>query len=775
MEASTHIATDVDVTVTNCDREPIHIPGTVQAHGALLVVDRAGAVVQVSANVGIFIGRESQDVLNQPCSACFVDADGVRLMRALGDGQDWSELNPLPLVTHSGVRVNVIGHRQEGGTVLELEPSEDAIWYPEPQPVQRAIRALNRAATVEALQDAIVTEVKRLTGFDRVMLYRFDRDWNGAVVAEAAREGIGSFLGLRFPASDIPAQARTLYAKNTLRLIPTVEAETAALVPERNPLTRERLDQSACVLRSVSPIHIQYLKNMGVAASMSISVLDEGRLWGLIACHHYAPRYVPYRLRAASDLLGQVFSMQFALRRKQFATSVAADARQHLTRLVERTVEAEHITSVLCGMAEDKHGDEYGEEPGRFSALDLFDADGIAVCLEDEVCLLGQTPSSEHVYALLDWIADRNHEAGRTLVQTDSLRDVLPARLAPIAKDCAGMLAVSVADDWTSAVVWFRKEEPQTVTWGGQQKQAHVEEDGTLTLHPRASFEAWQEQVTGQATAWSDADVEMAGELRRVLVRVILQRAEELARLNADLTRSNAELDAFAYIASHDLKEPLRGITNYAQFLIEDYADELGDDGQAKLLTIARLGQRLDTFIDSLLEYSRVGRHEFTAEEVPIERALEESKELVHARLSEKRGRVDVVGDLPVVLGDAGRIVDVFANLISNGLKYNESEPPIIEVGSVPVARLSENQLERLPENHVLLFVRDNGIGIRPRHFEAVFGIFRRLHGRDQYGGGSGAGLTIVRRIVERHGGVVWVTSDFGEGSTFFFSFPVAP
>ncbi|MEO1076930.1 MAG: ATP-binding protein, partial [Bacteroidota bacterium] len=191
--------------------------------------------------------------------------------------------------------------------------------------------------------------------------------------------------------------------------------------------------------------------------------------------------------------------------------------------------------------------------------------------------------------------------------------------------------------------------------------------------------------------------------------------------------------------------------------------------------TIARLGQRLDTFIDSLLEYSRVGRQEFVAEEVPIERALEEGKELIHARLSEKQGRIDVVGDLPVVLGDAGRIVDVFANLISNGLKYNESVPPIIEVGSVPAARLSENELERLPENHVLLFVRDNGIGIRPRHFEAVFGIFRRVHGRDKYGGGSGAGLTIVRRIVERHGGVVWVTSDFGEGSTFFFSFPVAP
>ncbi|MEL7363221.1 MAG: GAF domain-containing protein, partial [Bacteroidota bacterium] len=383
MEASTYIAPDVEVTVTNCDREPIHIPGTVQSHGALLVVDQAGTVIQVSTNVGTFVGRDAENVLNQPCAAIFSDADGAVLQRIIGSREDWNEINPLPLETASGVQVNVIGHQQGAGTVLELEPSEDAIWYPEPQPVQRAIRALNRAATVEALQDTIVTEVKRLTGFDRVMLYRFDRDWNGAVVAEAAREGIGSFLGLRFPASDIPAQARTLYAKNTLRLIPTVEAETAALVPELNPLTGKRLDQSACVLRSVSPIHIQYLKNMGVAASMSISVLDEGRLWGLIACHHYAPRYVPYRLRAASDLLGQVFSMQFALRRKHFATSVAADARQHLTRLVERTVEAEHITSVLCGRAEDEHGDEYGKEPERFSALDLIDADGIAVCLED--------------------------------------------------------------------------------------------------------------------------------------------------------------------------------------------------------------------------------------------------------------------------------------------------------------------------------------------------------------------------------------------------------
>ncbi|MEM8600276.1 MAG: hypothetical protein AAGF99_10180 [Bacteroidota bacterium] len=222
MDPATYIAPEAEMTTTNCDREPIHIPGTVQAHGAVLVTDANGVVVQVTANAEDVVGVPAPQALGHDCTTLFAEADAVRLQQTLASDADWEDLNPLVLETRGGARVNVIGHRQDAGTVLELEPGEDAAWYPEPQPVQRALRALRAADSVDALQEAIVEEVRRLTGFGRVMLYRFDPSWNGAVVAETAREGIGSFLGLRFPASDIPAQARALYARNRLRLIPTV-------------------------------------------------------------------------------------------------------------------------------------------------------------------------------------------------------------------------------------------------------------------------------------------------------------------------------------------------------------------------------------------------------------------------------------------------------------------------------------------------------------------------------------------------------------------------
>ncbi|MEM9998938.1 MAG: ATP-binding protein, partial [Bacteroidota bacterium] len=762
----TYLAPERPVTLTNCDREPIHIPATVQAHGALLVVDAEGTIVQASASTAAFFGAEAQTLLGSAVRDLLADPDAAQLDVALTDAPDgaWDAYNPLAVATRTGRRCNLIGHRIPGGeqrpscTVLEFEPAEDASWYPNPQPVQRAMAALDRAATVEALQDAVVAEVRRLTGFDRVMLYRFDPDWNGTVVAEAAGEGLGRFLHLRFPATDIPTQARALYLRNRLRLIPTVEGDAVPLVPREDPATGVRLDQSACVLRSVSPIHLQYLQNMGVAASMSISVVNEGQLWGLIACHHYAPRYVPYRLRAAAGLLGQVFAMQLAIKRQQQATAATSEARRALARLVEDLVAADRLAPVLSGPA-----------PGVSPLLDLVEADGAAVWLEDDLQRIGDAPDDQATHAILTWLAQRADSLdpgaldGEKVVQTDRLGEVLPDDLAGVVGGTAGLLAVPIAADWSSALVWFRRPVTQTVTWGGEQKPTTQEADGTLTLHPRASFTAWQERVEGRAVAWSDSEVEIARELSRALVRVVLQRADELARVNADLTRSNAELDAFTYIASHDLKEPLRGITNYAQFLIEDYADELGEDGQAKLLTITRLGQRLDSFIDSLLTYSRVGRLDFEQVPVDLEAAVAEARELLVARLTERGGTVATSSTLPTVTGDPGRIVELLTNLISNGLKYNTAPVPHIEVGVLPPEAYTDAQAERVPAEHVLLYVRDNGIGIRERHLESIFGIFRRLHGRDRYGGGTGAGLTIVRKIAERHGGVVWVESTFGE------------
>jgi signal transduction histidine kinase len=240
----------------------------------------------------------------------------------------------------------------------------------------------------------------------------------------------------------------------------------------------------------------------------------------------------------------------------------------------------------------------------------------------------------------------------------------------------------------------------------------------------------------------------------------VQRRAEALQRLNAELQRRNQELDAFTYIASHDLKEPLRGISNYAQFLIEDYAATLDAEGRQRLVTIQRLIQRMEDLLNSLLRYSRVERVELSQSDLDLTQVVREALDQLQARLQGEHVQVRLPQSLPTVRGDRAQLREVFTNLLSNALKYNDKTEKWVEVGA----------RDATTGGSPIFYVRDNGIGISPEHWEKVFDIFRRLHPHDTYGGGTGAGLTIVKKIIERHGGRIWVESTLGEGSTFFFT-----
>jgi PAS domain S-box-containing protein len=249
--------------------------------------------------------------------------------------------------------------------------------------------------------------------------------------------------------------------------------------------------------------------------------------------------------------------------------------------------------------------------------------------------------------------------------------------------------------------------------------------------------------------------------------------AGELRARNEELLRSNQELDAFAYIASHDLKEPLRGIHNYATFLIEDYADKLDDDGREKLNTLKRLTQRLDTLLDSLLDLSRLGRVDFAPAAVDLNEVVHEIADSLRITLEERKMSVRIPQPLSVVRGDRVLLGEAFRNLITNAMKYNRSERPWVEIGSCPDPRPTIHG-EPTPANATAVYVRDNGIGIPQKHHDMVFRIFKRLHERDAYGGGTGVGLTITKKVVERHGGDIWIGPETaaGEGTTIFFTLP---
>jgi light-regulated signal transduction histidine kinase (bacteriophytochrome) len=734
------------VDQSNCDREPIHIPGMIQPHGALVAFRESDwEVGQISANAPAMLGPGAEGAVGRPLGDV-LGADCLPDLRAALKALD-VERHPrfaftLARSPASPVHLDAIVHRSEGTAVLELDGSRSLRGAGVPEQyhhLKNPLAALNDPDTLAGLCRAAAREARAITGFDRIMIYRFDREWNGTVVAEEKDPSLEPFLDLRYPASDIPRQARELYTRNWLRLIPDVAYLPVPILPAANPATGRPLDLSHSVLRSVSPMHIAYLKNMGVGASMSVSVLRGGKLWGLIACHHRTPRHVTHEMRLACEFLGQAFSLRVSALELAEAERYRLGLQSVQDRLRERMQAA---ADPLEGLA--------GEE-----LPDLAGAQGAAVLYEGRCRLAGRTPTEAEVRDLCAWLDARGMEAPYV---TESLPAEHPSA-ARYADAASGLLALAVPTTVRNYVLWFRPEVIRTVNWAGDPRKPMEQGPGGARLSPRRSFELWKETVRFTSQPWRDHEIEAARELRNHITAAALRRKA------GELSASNEELEAFAYVASHDLKEPLRGIRNYAQFLAADYSGALGEEGTSRLATIEKLTWRMEELIQSLFEHSRAGKTALNLERVDLNAVFGEVREDLSAFLAANRGRLEAAGQLPAVLCDRVRVREIFSNLVTNGIKYNDSADRRVEVGVAA-------GVPRAPGEAAfpVLYVRDNGIGIPARHAETVFRMFKRLHGRDQYGGGAGAGLPIVKRLVDRHGGRIWMESEPGKGTVFYFT-----
>lgn len=748
----TTIDSTQQVDLTNCDREPIHVPGRIQPHGVLLAIAEPELrIVQASANTAQHFGLAPEALLDQPLAQLLGDEYIDYLRNTLAIEQ--LDQNPLYIwtaqINGSEQRFDGLIHRHQGVLILELEPADTSRsvksdFY---RIVKSIVGKLQRTTSFEAFCDAAALEVRALTGFDRVMIYRFDADGHGEVIAEALADSLEPFLGLHYPASDIPKQARALYLRNWLRLIPDARYAPADIVPTLTPGTNAPLDLSYSVLRSVSPIHLEYLANMGVRASMSISLVDDGELWGLIACHHYAAKHLPYEVRSACEFLGQAVSLQLTAKQNTEDYEYRARISAVGAQLVQQMAQADRWEQALTA-----------DSP---NLLDLIGSGGAALVFDGQVTTLGQTPADQDIQALIAWLGTQP-ESG--IYSSASLASGYPA-LARCKDTASGVLAAPISREMGEYLLWFRPEVIQTVDWGGEPAKAvELHEDG-VRLSPRKSFELWRQTVALHALPWKSYEIAAAAELRNAILTVVLRRAAELARLNAELERSNIELDAFAYIASHDLKEPLRGLHNYAHFLLEDYGQQIDADGQAKLQTLVRLTQRMETLIDTLLHYSRVGRTDLAMQQTDLNTLIREIADRLAMSLEQHQVQLRIPRPLPTITCDQIRLGEVFYNLILNAIKYNDKPEKWIEIGYLqPESSAGRQRLA------YTFYVRDNGIGIHAKHFETIFRIFKRLHARDQFGGGSGAGLTIAKKIVERHGGKIWLESQVGAGTAFFFT-----
>jgi chemotaxis family two-component system sensor kinase Cph1 len=743
-----------NVDFSNCDRELVQYPGAVQPHGAMIIVDELDYVVlQTSANCEHFLGRSPKQLLGKKITEVLGDGAAAFFERLHRMSLDNTPVHVVrEFFAGSAGGVNIFAHRCDGVLILELElisheiePSNGNLY----SDVRATIALLQATKGLQDFFDLAVERIRDFTGYDRVMAYKFAEDGSGHVIAEAKRDDLEPYLGLHYPATDIPAPARRLFSLSWLRHLPDVDYVAVPLVPENHPRTGKAIDMSYAMLRSVSVMYSDYLKNMGVKSTMVMPLMKDGALWGLIsAMHHSAPRHVPYEARMAAEFLAHMLSLLTAAKED----AEGADRRLRMTSVIDQLVEA------LC--REPDHHASLGDRDRKLNLLSLIDAQGAAVVSRGEVSLMGETPTEQQVRDLAAWLL----RANQPVFATDRLPEVYPA--AESYKSVAsGVVGARLSSQDPEYVLWFRPEHIEIVKWAGDPKKPVKvsETDGEIRLMPRTSFALWKESVTGRCDPWHKYDKEAVVELRQAIMEVILNRAAQIERANRALAEANIELDSFAYVASHDLKEPLRGIHHMASFLKRGLTDSLDPQERQQLETILALTRRMDELIESLLQYSRTGRTDLAIVQTNLDAVVDEALIACKMLISETHTEIRRSRSLGFAYCDPVRAGEVFSNLITNAIKYNDKPERWVEIG------VDQDGPKRY-------YVRDNGIGIEAELRERIFEIFRRIHGPEEFGGGVGAGLTIARRIVERHGGNMWVDSELGEGSIFYFTLgPEAP
>lgn len=739
--------------LTSCDREPIHAPGFIQPHGLLFGFSRDGLrLTAISANADRHLGRDPYDLLDGSL-ADVLDGPSYKAVAAASDLANGESVRfgRVGLFGHPEKAWRATLHADTDGLLLELEfaPQDtDIAALTQFERFQTITHRLQSVSDVEATCRRLVEEVRRLTEYDHVMLYRFAPDWSGEVVAEESNGIMPSYMGLHFPQSDIPVQARALYVRNVERQIPDVGYRPVPLLCSRpGPL-----DISQAGLRSVSPMHVAYLRNMGVGAAMSISLLRRGELWGLIACHHRTAHRVSLEIRQACVLLGQLAMARLGLIEEAEFAQHAIAAMAVETALLHEAVE----------------GRDYHEAPQRNSGavLNLLDASGLVISCGGSVTTLGDTPGQPMLDRLLEWLSAREP----AVLATDNLADLLPG--GGTIREAAGILAVPLGGVAKDMLVWLRPEITRTVSWAGDPVKPVETVQGQERLTPRQSFAAWAEEVRGRSRPWTQPEIAAANGLRDTIFKIIARRSLDVVRLNAQLKRSNDELEAFAYVASHDLKEPLRQIETFGTLLERAFARRSDDEDKIAgwFDGIRTSSRRLRQLINDLADYSRLGGQAQPFAPVDLDRLLKEVLRDLEARIQETGASI-VAERLPVVTCDATQMRQVLQNLIANALKYRHPDrAPLIRVSvhmpTLPVVPPAD------ASPCVTLIVADNGIGFDDRHREQIFKPFERLHSSDAYEG-SGLGLAICRKVADRHGGTITAHGRPGEGATFLVTIPL--
>lgn len=704
--------------IDKCDLEPVNFIGAIQPFGALLAFDESSGALK-------FASKNWRDVFG-------------------GSGQQ-PKLTDFELMS-SGLTVGEkwIGHwfRSQGLLVIEAEPGQAGF---DSRLERKALSDLQSATSLQELLQKAAQSVADITGMDRVMIYRFHPDLHGEVVAESVSPGTESFMGLHYPASDIPAPARALFLKSWVRMIPAVDYSPIPI--DSVDGAGKTFDLGGSLLRAVSPIHLEYLRNMKVGASLTISLQQGGKLWGLIACHALSPSLVSREKRAACEAIGRLTSALIAVKNEQGQLHLRDRYRAVHQTLVERLHAGEDMAAELTKFTP--------------NLLDLITAEGssTALYLSGTWVSIGRVPSEAQLEKLVDWLEEMQGRA--PLFATNQLPSIYSSAEDFKQLGC-GLLALQIPKTTRNYIFWFRPEVVETVSWAGKPEKM---EDAAGRLHPRGSFSLWTQEVAGKSKPWTDLEKSAAMELRNAIMAVDLQiqfKKEQAARAEAE--RAVAAREELMAVLSHDLKNPVGSIKINAalgkRHLSKHPQDKVGELFER----INRAATNMNNLIDDILSITKLesGFLDLEFQKEDVSSILREVIEILTPIASEKNLRLELQAPEQACLAeiDRGAIQQVFSNLLGNAVKFTP------EAGKITLS------LDRCGPETIKFSVTDTGPGIEPSSLKNIFDRFwqakqaRRL--------GIGLGLAIAKGVIQAHGGTIEAESDGKSGTTFHVNIPIA-
>lgn len=732
------------VNLTNCDSEPIHIPGSIQPHGFLLAIDADYIIRFCSSNTSEF-GLAPSEALNHKLHD-FLDKECGTLIQYL-DERIFESAQPHVCILRQH-KYNISVHISGKYFILEFELFSDRNlslpnFYIQ---TKKFTDILKQAVGLQQLCQSVTDEIKELTGYDRVMVYKFDAQYNGEVYAESRNNKFEPFFGLHYPHTDIPLQARELYLRNLMRLIVDINYKPVPILTLAADASNHNLDLSYSVLRSVSPIHIEYLKNMGVSGTLTISLILEGRLWGLIACHHYSAKNLAHNVRLSALMQGHFLTSQIRVQ------EVAEDYQLRIR--LEKNFDS--FLELL-----DTNTTRIDETMIGKSLASVGDANGVCLINEETLYIYGDVPTNLEILQLVEKLSERKSDEANS----DNIHRDFNISLS---NDIAGVVFYRMDED--NSILWFRNELKKEIKWAGEPEKAILKNE--KGLNPRKSFAVWKETISNFSQPWTAAELTITAQcayaIQKHLTFIKSKRMEKMQNdLLTQLRTANEELENINWISTHDLKEPLRKIRVFASLLLDSNKYEIEAEPFGLIEKMSNAANKMQNLLDDLFAFSRVKNGQYTFEYVNLNRILEDIMADNQELMDENQVKIQSEL-LPEIHCIPLLIKQLFSNLIINSIKFARAGvPPEIKIHYTVKQQEADNAEYEIS-------ITDNGRGFDNKFSQVIFQVFQRLD-KTISTEGTGIGLAICKKIAEIHKGSVKAEGEPGAGATFTITLPHNP